>query len=169
MATENDNSFIARIGNGFLALIGAVTPADFSAKFTEAWQSLVGDVKTLKESKSAAYDDKAILSRLDALEKFQKESPTKETIEGWAKAAGSHEASTAVAAVGVSAIQAPAAPAATATASTSDQLKAQGKYTEAYAALPADHQDRKDFASAERYAAYMAAMHGNKIAIFKKD
>lgn len=164
MATENkpdEQSFVARFSNGFLALIGAVTPADFSAKFTEAWQALTGDVKALKDAKPVAYDDKAILGRLDALETAQKVFPTEAQVKDWAKAAGSLGASEAVAAVGQTpGAVAAAAPAPTITANTSEKLVADGKYVEAW---KADAKLQEQFVKAEHYEQYMKAAVAGRV------
>lgn len=49
-----------------------------------------------------------------------------------------------------------------------DALIAQGKFEEAFAALPSDHKDRKDFSSAGNYAAFMRASGAGRVAIYQE-
>lgn len=175
MATENSadaKSFIARLGHGFLALIGATSAADFADKFQAAWQDFKTRLDALEKREApAAFDDKPLTERIAAMEAQLKDAPTKANVEQWAAAAGSAKAVEAVASVGLQpAAIVPATPTgATATASTSEQFIADGEFEKAWAALPRDHQDKKDFASADRYAAFMRATHAGQVAVFQKE
>jgi hypothetical protein len=171
---SDEKGFVARFSTAFLALIGATSQSDFGAKFSDAWKALVGRVESLETSAKdipAAFNSGPLVARIEAMEAKLKDAPTKENVESWAKVAGSAEAAKAVGSVGVNAAAiAAATPTSTSTQKTgADALIAEGKYEEAFAALPADHRDRKEFSSAQTYAHYMRAVAGGNVAVYQTD
>lgn len=163
MATEStDNkSFVARLGNDFLALIGAASASEFGDKFKAAWAGLFSRLDALEKRETpAAFDPSALISRLDALE--SKAVPTQEQVRQWAEAAASFKAVEATAAVGTQiAAIVPANPT-TQSASTgaTASLVAEGKYEEAW---KADSNLQEQFIKPEHYAHYMKASSAGRV------
>jgi hypothetical protein len=163
MATDNNDnkSFVARLGNDFLALISAATSGEFGEKFKAAWTGLIARVDALESKPTvAAFDPSALLARLDAIE--AKAPPTEAQVKQWAESAASFKAVEATAAVGTQiAAIVPAAPT-TQTASTGavSSLISEGKYEEAW---KADANLQAQFVKPEHYAKYMQASTAGRV------
>jgi hypothetical protein len=168
MATDNNDnkSFVARLGNDFLALISAATSGEFGEKFKAAWTGLIARVDALESKPTvAAFDPSALLARLDAIE--AKAPPTEAQVKQWAESAASFKAVEATAAVGTQiAAIVPAAPT-TQTASTGNAagLIAEGKFEEAWAISP---ELKAEFPDAKCYAAFARNMAAGRIKIHSR-
>jgi hypothetical protein len=166
-----ENKFIAKLSSGFLAVLGALTPDDFSAKFEAAWAALTADVAALKAQNPA--DLSAFEARIAEIEGKHTEtanaltalSTTVASIKPDALIAQAKEAGV-LGATEVLGKTGTTAPVGTAPnnerpkAGDVDQMVADGKYPEAWAA---SKDLQAQFVKPEHYAAYMKAATAGRV------